>query len=188
MPAPTILQVQNPYGRTPLHIAASVGAVRTCDGIVAATTAGVNRTDMFGTTALDNARSKGQAAVEAIIIARGGLSGDDPRVQKEHEDVREFIETNNKHEMVRRKTRILDGLPEAKLRHTLLCVVSALQNFMEVCSSTANHNLVRACPSWVQYMPAKRTPEVLFNQLHVQTNHVAILAHFSDFTLDLMWQ
>lgn len=124
---------QDPYGRTPLHIAASVGAVRTCDGIVTATTSGINRTDVFGTTALDNARSKNQAAVEAIILAKGGLSGDDPRIQKEHEAAREFVENNMKRDREKRKEAILETLPEFKTRHKLACVEAALQKFMEVC-------------------------------------------------------
>ena len=113
-------------------MAATVGAVRTCDGIVTASTHGINRTDVFGTTALDNARSKNQAAVEAIILAKGGLPGDDPRVQKEHEDVREFSETNARAQRNLRKRRILEQLPEYKLRVKLACVEGALQNFMEV--------------------------------------------------------
>lgn len=114
-------------------MAATVGAVRTCDGIVTASTHGINRTDVFGTTALDSARSKNQAAVEAIILAKGGLPGDDPMVQKEHEDVREFSETNARAQRKLRKRKILEQLPEYKLRVKLACVEGALRNFMEVC-------------------------------------------------------
>ena len=106
--------------------------MRTCDGIVAASTHGINRTDVFGTTALDSARSKKQAAVEAIILAKGGLSGDDPSLQNEHEEVREFVESNAKSLMSQRRRKVTEELPEFKLRVTVRCVAAALQNFMEV--------------------------------------------------------
>jgi hypothetical protein len=120
-------------------VAASVGAVRTCDGIVAASTSGINMVDMFGNTALDTARNKKQAAVEAIILAQGGLPGDDPRLQKEHEAVREFMERKRQQAKERRKQRVLEELPEFKLRCTLACVEAALQQFIKVCSERLFH-------------------------------------------------
>jgi ankyrin repeat protein len=79
--------VQDPYGRTPLHVAATNGALRTCDGMVSTNTHGINCVDVFGTTALDNARSRGHSAVEALILAKGGLPSSDPRIAAEHDKV-----------------------------------------------------------------------------------------------------
>lgn len=92
--------------------------------------------DIFGLTALDTARSKNQDAVEAIILAKGGLPGDDPRVQSEHDAVKEFVENSYKSDRDRRKLNVLEVLPESKLRHTVGCVEAALQIFMEVCART----------------------------------------------------
>jgi hypothetical protein len=124
--------LQDPFGRTPLHVAASVGAVRTCDAIVTADTSGINMVDIFGTTALDNARSKKQAAVEAIVLAQGGLPGDDPRVEKEHKAVREYVERKHAVDRQQRRQRVLKELPEFQIRLNLSCVDASLQKFMEV--------------------------------------------------------
>jgi hypothetical protein len=114
-------------------VAASVGALRTCDGIVTASTSGINMVDIFGTTALDNAQSnKKQPAVASLILTQGGLPGNDPRLQKEHETVREFADRQHQAFEQRRALRVLEELPEFKLRHSLACVETALQKFMEV--------------------------------------------------------
>lgn len=124
--------MQNNYGRTPLHVAATCGAVRTCDGIVEATTEGINRTDIFGTTALDNARAKKQDAVEAIILAKGGLPGDDPSLQSEKDALRDFVEKVRIADQKVRKMRVLEELPEYKIRLQAASVQLALKTFVEV--------------------------------------------------------
>jgi hypothetical protein len=126
--------LQDPYGRTPLHVAASSGSVRTCDGIVRATTTGINMVDVFGTTALDNGRNNTQEpAVYSLILSKGGLPGDDPRCEKEHEVVKEFAERQRLAYQEQRILKVLKELPEFKLRISLANVEAAFQKFMEVC-------------------------------------------------------
>jgi hypothetical protein len=123
-------------------VAASCGAVRTCDGIVSASTSGINMVDMFGNTALDAANNnKKQPAVKSLILTCGGLPGDDPRIQKEHDDIREFAERQH-HALKQRQTlKVLEELPEFKLRLEIACVEGAFQKFMEVCSQRVKRQL-----------------------------------------------
>jgi hypothetical protein len=89
--------------------------------------------DMFGNTALDAANNnKKQPAVKSLILTCGGLPGDDPRIQKEHEDVREFAERQQHALKQRRTLKVLEELPEFKLRLSIACVEAAFQKFMEV--------------------------------------------------------
>jgi hypothetical protein len=92
--------------------------------------------DMFGQTALDAARySNKQPAVTSLILTNGGLPGNDPSIQKEHEDVREFAERQHLVLKQRRTLKVLEELPELKLRLEIACVEAAFQKFMEVCSA-----------------------------------------------------
>jgi hypothetical protein len=132
--------LQDVYGRTPLHVAASCGAVRTCDGIVSASTSGINMVDMFGQTALDAANNnKKQPAVKSLILTNGGLPGNDPSIRKEHEDVRVFAERQHHALKQGRTLKVLEELPEFKLRLEIACVEGAFQKFMEVCSESCIH-------------------------------------------------
>lgn len=124
--------MQDSYGRTSLHVAATWGCVRTCDGIVEASREGINRVDIFGQTALDCAREKKQDATVAIILSKGGLSGNHPSLQHEHEDTLTFFANNRIDEKNKRKQRVLQQLPEFKTRVTISAIQAALQSFMEV--------------------------------------------------------
>lgn len=130
----TKLCLQNPFGRTPLHVAATWGCVRTCDGIVEASIDGINRVDIFGQTALDCARAKRKDAAVAIILSKGGKSGDDPSLEEEHEDTRIFLERSATDQEGMRRLRVSQELPEFKAHVTIRAVQAALKEFMEVCS------------------------------------------------------
>jgi hypothetical protein len=113
-------------------VAATCGSVRTCDCILTMDPKGVNFVDLFGTTPLDNARSKKHPAAEALVAAAGGLPGSDVRVALEHERTLAWARNQRAATALQRRRLVQETLPETRLLHEAQAVHGALQRAVEV--------------------------------------------------------
>ena len=119
-------------GRTVAHVAASCGCLETCALLARSYKARLNLVDVFGDTPVDNAVSRGEDAIAALLRRVGVLSGADPalaglreKAHKRQDTVLEVLQRS-------RTEAILAGLPEERAVESMKLVVQAFKTFSEV--------------------------------------------------------
>jgi ankyrin repeat protein len=124
--------MQDAYGRTPLHIAASTGSLRCVDSIVQCQPSTVHAIDVWGNTPLDNAIRKDDTAAIAVLKRTGGLPGSHPDMQAKHAKVVEALKVQKAKLDRARISQALLNLPEEQIAKQLAAVVVAFQKFVQV--------------------------------------------------------
>lgn len=81
--------MQDPYGRTPLHVAAASNSIESTLLLINQKV-NLNVLDIFGHTPLDDARRQRHAAVISVLEASGALPGTDDSLKRSIRDVREW--------------------------------------------------------------------------------------------------
>lgn len=122
---------QDLNGRTPLHVAASVGSLETCSVIAKHYGERINVVDCNGDTPLDNARMCRHAAIATLLETSGGRSGRDPLLARDAAATQAWVEQEYaKHDAGRRR-EVLAALPEHCMQLQLEAVNEAVERFIQ---------------------------------------------------------
>lgn len=124
--------VQDHFGRTPLHVAATCGSLRSVDCIVANSAESVNVLDMHMSSPLDNARAQRHQAVEALLLDCGAVSGLHPSLSEERRKVQEWQKGERARVRDTARRKALEGLPETRHCHEMMAVESVVLAFVQV--------------------------------------------------------
>jgi ankyrin repeat protein len=124
--------LQDPEGRTPLHVAASRGALEATAAICRACAPFVSPVDAYGHTPLDNARQRGNDAIVALLLVNRAKSGSDSSLHAHHGAVCEWVANNRCQKLERRKMSVMSSLPERKMAQCAQAVNKALREFAQV--------------------------------------------------------
>lgn len=125
-------RLQDPDGRTALHVAASRGCLEVASTICRACGRRVNPVDVQGATPLDNARQQQCHSIVALLLECGGLPGSHPSCLAEHARVVEWARACQHARVTKRKEAILERLPERTMARTAAAINEALRDFVAV--------------------------------------------------------
>jgi ankyrin repeat protein len=130
--APDYQQLQDSYGRTALHVAATCGSVEVVSMMCKFDACNLNPVDGFGYTRLDNARMKNQRAAAALLEEYGALPGSDPSLASAAEEVASWIHALDEERRTNRMREVLQSLPEEKAVRNSAAVVCLQKTFVQV--------------------------------------------------------
>lgn len=130
--------MQDPYGRTPLHVAATVGSLRTVDSIVSHEPNSANVIDIFGCTPLDNAIQKGNQAVVAVLESAGALCGDNAAMRQAHRKIIRWAASVRQCADANQVSIALSRMPEKELEQRAADVAVALRKFVQLNFASMN--------------------------------------------------
>lgn len=124
--------MQDSFGRTALHVAATCGAVETVSVMRKFEACDINPVDSFGHTPLDNAHMKNQRAIAALLEEAGALPGSDPSLAARAEEVREWMQTSEAERRTKRMEEVMASLPEEQAVQASTTAVQAQKQFVQV--------------------------------------------------------
>lgn len=124
--------MQDPQGRTALHVAATCGSIEVVSVICKSCTADVNPVDAYGSTPLDNAKMVADVAVVALLQEAGGLCGSDASLASRFQETRAWIQQQETRQQEHRRNEIRSELPEEHQASTAAAIAQAQKEFVQV--------------------------------------------------------
>lgn len=129
--------VQDPQGRTALHVAATCGAIEVVSILCKSNSANVNPVDAYASTPLDNANMVGDAAIAALLKEAGGLCGSAPILSSRLQETREWIQQQGDRQQELRRAEILSDLPEQHQAAAAAAIAHLQREFVQVLATLA---------------------------------------------------
>lgn len=140
--------MQDPQGRTALHVAATSGAIEVVSIICKFQPHGVNAVDAYGSTPLDNARMMQDTVIAALLEEAGAMRGTDASLHQQIHEVEEWVQKGNVEQQEKRRLEVLMALPEEQLAAAAVAVTQAQQEFVQVLAKITIFQPGMRCHCW----------------------------------------
>lgn len=125
--------LQDPYGRTALHVAATSNALEVVSMMCKVKSIDINPVDGYGCTPLDNARMTRSAPIAALLERAGAKPGRDESLVSKAQEVKEWVGRNARSQQQLHLDTVQTKFPEQEQAAHAATAVQHQTEFVHVC-------------------------------------------------------